>query len=209
MSLERKIESSIFLCIPRDLNILGKSCTTFVIVKIVRNLSRGRNPCQRVNHVKSGVIYFSAFIFSYDTIHVSGTIHTWNRGLTVSTRRYARNAPVLPPRTRKQKFRVRSTSSSDSFWGKQPLFSLWVVVRSFLKSPPDFIRHLFPLYPPQDSNNNLLFRILRLLNQVLRLLAASSLISMPNSGMLWPRRLLSKNGFFTQRTLVLLASLSS
>ena len=68
MSLERKIESSIFLCIPRDLNILGKSCTTFVIVKIVRNLSRGRSPCQRVNHVKSGVIYFSAFIFSYDTI---------------------------------------------------------------------------------------------------------------------------------------------
>ena len=82
MSLERKIESSIFLCIPRDLNILGKSCTTFVIVKIVRNLSRGRSPCQRMNHVKSGVIYFSAFIFSYDTIHVSGTIHTWDRGLT-------------------------------------------------------------------------------------------------------------------------------
>ena len=82
MSLERKIESSIFLCIPRDLNILGKSCTTFVIVKIVRNLSRGRSPCQRVNHVKSGVIYFSAFIISYDIIHVSGTIHTWNRGLT-------------------------------------------------------------------------------------------------------------------------------
>ena len=82
VSLERKIESSIFLCIPRDLNILGKSCTTFVIVTIVRNLSRGRSPCQRVNHVKSGVIYFSAFIFSYDTIHVSGTIHTWNRGLT-------------------------------------------------------------------------------------------------------------------------------
>ena len=84
MSLERKIESSIFLCIPRYLNILGKSCTTFVIVKIVRNLSRGRSPCQRVNHVKSGVIYFSAFIISYDTIHVSGTIHTWNRGLTVA-----------------------------------------------------------------------------------------------------------------------------
>ena len=83
VSLERKIESSIFLCIPRDLNILGKSCTTFVIVKIVRNLSRGRSPCQRVNHVKSGVIYFSAFIFSYDTIHVSGTIHTWNRDLTI------------------------------------------------------------------------------------------------------------------------------
>ena len=82
VSLERKIESSIFLCIPLDLNILGKSCTTFVIVKIVRNLSRGRSPCQRVNHVKSGVIYFSAFIFSYDTIHVSGTIHTWNRDLT-------------------------------------------------------------------------------------------------------------------------------
>ena len=82
MSLERKIDSSIFLCIPQDLNILGKSCTTFVIVKIVRNLSRGRSPCQRVNHVKSGVIYFSAFIFSYDTIHISGTIHTWNRGLT-------------------------------------------------------------------------------------------------------------------------------
>ena len=43
---------------------MGKSCTTFVIVKIVRNLSRGRSPCQRVNHVKSGVIYFSAFIYS-------------------------------------------------------------------------------------------------------------------------------------------------
>ena len=85
VSLERKIESSIFLCIPRDLNILGKSCTTFVIVKIVRNLSRGRSPCQRVNHVKSGIIYFSAFIFSYDTIHVSGTIHTWNRDLTMGT----------------------------------------------------------------------------------------------------------------------------
>ena len=85
VSLERKIESSIFLCIPRDLNILGKSCTTFVIVKIVRNLSRGRSPCQRVNHVKSGVIYFSAFIFSYDTIHVSGTIHTWNRDLTLAS----------------------------------------------------------------------------------------------------------------------------
>ena len=83
VSLERKIKSSIFLCIPRDLNILGKSCTTFVIVKIVRNLSRGRSPCQRVNHVKSGVIYFSAFIFSYNTIHVSGTIHTWNRDLTI------------------------------------------------------------------------------------------------------------------------------
>ena len=64
VSLERKIESSIFLDIPRDLNILGKSCTTFVIVKIARNLSRGRSPCQRVNHVKSGVIYFSAFIYS-------------------------------------------------------------------------------------------------------------------------------------------------
>ena len=85
VSLERKIESSIFLCIPRDLNILGKSCTTFVIVKIVRNLSRGRSPCQMVNYVKSGVIYFSAFIFSYDTIHVSGTIHTWNRDLTCIT----------------------------------------------------------------------------------------------------------------------------
>ena len=48
----------------REKNILGKSCTTFVIVKIVRNLSRGRSPCQRVNHVKSGVIYFSAFIYS-------------------------------------------------------------------------------------------------------------------------------------------------
>ena len=82
VSLERKIESSIFLCIPRDLNILGKSCTTFVRVKIVRNLSRGRSPCQMVNHVKSGVIYFSVFIISYDTIHVFGTIHTWNRGLT-------------------------------------------------------------------------------------------------------------------------------
>ena len=35
-----------------------------MIVKIVRNLSRGRSPCQRVNHVKSGVIYFSTFIYS-------------------------------------------------------------------------------------------------------------------------------------------------
>ena len=39
-----------------------------------------------LNHVKSGVIYFSAFILSYDTIHVSGTIHTWNRGLTSGIR---------------------------------------------------------------------------------------------------------------------------
>ena len=84
---EFREKNRVFLCIPRDLNILGKSCTTFVIVKIVRNLSRGRSPCQRVNHVKSGVIYFfSAFIFSYDTIHVSGTIHTWNRGLTSGIR---------------------------------------------------------------------------------------------------------------------------
>ena len=98
MSLERKIESSIFLCIPQDLNILGKSCTTFVIVKIVRNLSRGRSPCQRVNHVKSGVIYFSAFIFSYDTIHVSGTIHTWNRGLT----QHSHPWEVIRQRERKQ-----------------------------------------------------------------------------------------------------------
>ena len=96
VSLERKIESSIFLCIPRDLNILGKSCTTFVIVKIVRNLSRGRSPCQRVNHVKSGVIYFSAFIFSYDTIHVSGTIHTWNRDLT-------KNAQIIACKKRKNR----------------------------------------------------------------------------------------------------------
>ena len=75
-------------CEFREKNILGKSCTTFVIVKIVRNLSHGRSPCQRVNHVKSGVIYlfFFAFIFSYDTIHVSGTIHTWNRGLTSGIR---------------------------------------------------------------------------------------------------------------------------
>ena len=89
VSLERKKKNRefyFFLCIPRDLNILGKSCTTFVIVKIVRNLSRGRSPCQRVNHVKSGVIYFSAFIFSYDTIHVSGTIHTRDRDLTSGIR---------------------------------------------------------------------------------------------------------------------------
>ena len=39
-------------CEFREKNIMGKSCTTFVIVKIVRNLSRGRSPCQRVNHVK-------------------------------------------------------------------------------------------------------------------------------------------------------------
>ena len=84
-----RIEGVLFWVFPhrgecefREKNILGKSCTTFVIVKIVRNLSRRRSPCQRVNHVKSGVIYFSAFIFSYDTIQVSDTIHTWNRGLT-------------------------------------------------------------------------------------------------------------------------------
>ena len=109
VSLERKIESSIFLCIPLDLNILGKSCTTFVIVKIVRNLSRGRSPCQRVNHVKSGVIYFSAFIISYDTIHVSGTIHTWNRGLTQtqSTMLYATN--LENSIEREQYFRISSS----------------------------------------------------------------------------------------------------
>ena len=88
-----RIEGVLFWVFPhrgecefREKNIMGKSCTTFVIVKIVRNLSCGRSPCQRVNHVKSGVIYFSAFIFSYDTIHVSGTIHTWNRGLTSGIR---------------------------------------------------------------------------------------------------------------------------
>ena len=88
-----RIEGVLFWVFPhrgecdfREKNIMGKSCTTFVIVKIVRNLSRGRSPCQRVNHVKSGVIYFSAFIFSYDTIQVSGTIHTWNRGLTSGIR---------------------------------------------------------------------------------------------------------------------------
>ena len=66
-----RIEGVLFWVFPhrgecefREKNILGKSCTTFVIVKIVRNLSRGRSPCQRVNHVKSGVIYFSAFIYS-------------------------------------------------------------------------------------------------------------------------------------------------
>ena len=87
VSLERKIESSIFLCLPRDLNILGKSCTTFVIVKIVRNLSRGRSPCQRVNHVKSGVIYFSAFIYSriryYSYVepgpNIPGSLQLWNK----------------------------------------------------------------------------------------------------------------------------------
>ena len=83
-----RIEGVLFWVFPhrgecefREKNILGKSCTTFVIVKIVRNLSRGRSPCQRVNHVKSGVIYFSAL-----SIHVSGTIHTWNRGLTSGIR---------------------------------------------------------------------------------------------------------------------------
>ena len=66
-----RIEGVLFWVFPhrgecefREKNILGKSCTTFVIVKIVRNLSRGRSPCQRVNHVKSGVIYFSAIYFS-------------------------------------------------------------------------------------------------------------------------------------------------
>ena len=65
-----RIEGVLFWVFPhrgecefREKNILGKSCTTFVIVKIVRNLSRGRSPCQRVNHVKSGVIYFSAIYF--------------------------------------------------------------------------------------------------------------------------------------------------
>ena len=79
VSLERKIESSIFLCIPRDLNILGKSCTTFVIVKIVRNLSRGRSPCQRVNHVKSEVLFIFPHLFSrmtlftYTVLFIRGT----------------------------------------------------------------------------------------------------------------------------------------
>ena len=103
-----RIEGVLFWVFPhrgecefREKNILGKSCTTFVIVKIVRNLSRGRSPCQRVNHVKSGVIYFSAFIFSYDTIHVSGTIQTWNRGLTAtrsksSNQTMARSIPLQP-----------------------------------------------------------------------------------------------------------------
>ena len=116
MSLERKIESSIFLCIPRDLNILGKSCTTFVIVKIVRNLSRGRSPCQRVNHVKSGVIYFSAFIFSYDSIHVSGTIHTWNRDLTSLSINYLKkiiqthvNFPIIF-------FKINSMQLASNCW---------------------------------------------------------------------------------------------
>ena len=66
-----RIEGVLFWVFPhrgecefREKNILGKNCTTFVIVKIVRNLSRGRSPCQRVNHVKSGVIYFSAIYFS-------------------------------------------------------------------------------------------------------------------------------------------------
>ena len=66
-----RIEGVLFWVFPhrgecefREKNILGKSCTTFVIVKIVRNLSRGRSPCQRVNHVKSGVIYFSVFVYS-------------------------------------------------------------------------------------------------------------------------------------------------
>ena len=58
---------------------MGKSCTTFVIVKIVRNLSRGRSPCQRVNHVKSGVIYFFPHLFSrmtlftYPVLFIHGT----------------------------------------------------------------------------------------------------------------------------------------
>ena len=66
-----RIEGVLFWVFPhrgecefREKNILGKSCTTFVIVKIVRNLSRGRSPCQRVNHVISGVIYFSTIYFS-------------------------------------------------------------------------------------------------------------------------------------------------
>ena len=77
MSLERKIESSIFLCIPRDLNILGKSCTTFVIVKIVRNLSRGRSPCQRVNLNQVLFIFPHLFsrmtLFTYPVLFIRGT----------------------------------------------------------------------------------------------------------------------------------------
>ena len=68
-------------CEFREKNIMGKSCTTFVIVKIVRNLSRGRSPCQRVNHVKSGVIYFVFFphlfsrmtLFTYPVLFIRGT----------------------------------------------------------------------------------------------------------------------------------------
>ena len=76
-----RIEGVLFWVFPhrvecefREKNILGKSCTTFVIVKIVRNLSRGRSPCQRVNHVKSGVIYFSAIYFS--AIYFSAFIYS-------------------------------------------------------------------------------------------------------------------------------------
>ena len=71
-----RIEGVLFWVFPqrgecefREKNIMGKSCTTFAIVKIVRNLSRGRSPCQRVNHVKSGVIY----LFTYPVLFIRGT----------------------------------------------------------------------------------------------------------------------------------------
>ena len=76
-----RIEGVLFWVFPhggecefREKNILGKSCTTFVIVKIVRNLSCGRSPCQRVNHVKSGVIYFfRIYLFMYSVLFIRGT----------------------------------------------------------------------------------------------------------------------------------------
>ena len=76
-----RIEGVLFWVFPhrgecefREKNIMGKSCTTFVIVKIVRNLSCGRSPCQRVNHVKSGVIYFfRIYLFMYSVLFIRGT----------------------------------------------------------------------------------------------------------------------------------------
>ena len=82
-----RIEGVLFWVFPhrgecefREKNILGKSCTTFAIVKIVRNLSRGRSPCQRVNHVKSGVIFFFSphlfsrmTLFTYPVLFIRGT----------------------------------------------------------------------------------------------------------------------------------------
>ena len=82
---EKNREFYFFVYTPRSEHS-GEELYHFCDSEDCSNLSRGRSPCQRVNHVKSGVIYFSAFIFSYDTIHVSGTIHTWNRGLTSGIR---------------------------------------------------------------------------------------------------------------------------
>ena len=64
MSLERKNREFYFSVYTPRSEYSGEELYHFCDSEEVRNLSRGRSPCQRVNHVKSGVIYFSAFIYS-------------------------------------------------------------------------------------------------------------------------------------------------